>query len=90
LIHFFGKLRFAAMTLEDPTADNGTIEECLDEINDFVATLGHYPPTMLAVAMRVHLESLLRTLLERDLCTRQEIRDFAKDLEREALQHDDS
>jgi hypothetical protein len=78
------------MALQDPTADDGTIEECLDEINDFVATLGRYPPPMLAVAMRVHLESLLRTLLERDLCTRQEIRDFVKELEREALQHDDS
>ena len=78
------------MAPQDPTADDGTIEECLDEINDFVETLGRYPPTVLAVAMRVHLETLLRTLLERDLCTPQEVRDFAKDLEREALQHDDS
>jgi hypothetical protein len=78
------------MALQNPTADDGTIEECLDEINDFVATLGRYPPTMLAVAMRVHLETLLRTLLDRDLCTRPEIRDFVKELEREALQHDDS
>ncbi len=78
------------MAQQDPTQDDGTIEECLDEINDFVATLGRYPPTVLAVAMRVHLETLLRTLLERDLCTRQEVRDFAKDLERDALQHDDS
>ncbi|MDB6090435.1 MAG: hypothetical protein JWN85_3219 [Gammaproteobacteria bacterium] len=77
------------MAFQDATADDGTIEECLDEINDFVATLGRYPPTMLAAAMRAHLESLLRTLLELDLCTRQEIRDFVKDLGREALQHDD-
>ena len=30
--------------------------------------------------MRVHLETLLRTLLERDLCTRQEVRDADKSL----------
>jgi hypothetical protein len=74
------------MALQDPTPEDGTIEECLDEISDFVATLGHYSPVVLAVAMRVHLESLLRALLEHGLCTRQEIREFVKDLEREAFQ----
>src|SRR5882762_6370188 len=82
--------RETPMSLQDPTQDDGTVEECLDELNDFVATLGNYPPTVLAVAMRVHLESLLRALLERGQCTRQEIREFVKDLEREALQYDDS
>jgi hypothetical protein len=77
------------VSLQDPTAADGTIEECVDELDDFVGTLGRYPPTMLAVAMRVHLECLLRTLLERDLCTRQEVREFVQDLEREALQYDD-
>jgi hypothetical protein len=60
------------MALQDPTAQDGTIEEGVDEINDFVATHGRYPPAMLAVAMRVHLESLLRTLFWNTIC--QEIR----------------
>jgi len=58
--------------------------------NDFVTTLERYSPEILAVAMRVHLESLLGALLERGLCTAQEVREFVKDLEREALQPDDS
>ena len=78
------------MSLQNPTPDDGTLEECLDEINDFVATLERYSPEILAVAMRVHLESLLGALLERGLCTPQEVREFVKDLEREALQPDDS
>jgi hypothetical protein len=77
------------MTFEDPTPEAGTIEECIDEINDFVDTLARYPPTVIAIAMRVHLENLLRALLEQNLCTRQEIREFARELEREALQYDD-
>ena len=60
------------MSLRDPTLEDGAIEECLDELNDCVATLARYPPTVLAVAMRVHLESLLRVVLERGRCTREE------------------
>jgi len=77
------------MTFEDPTPEDGTIEECIDEINDFVATLGRYPPTVIAIAMRVHLENLLSALLELNLCTRQEIREFTRELERETLEYDD-
>ena len=36
--------------------------------------------------MRVHLASLLSALLELDLLTRHEIREFIKELEREALE----
>ena len=35
------------MSLQDPTTAEGAIEECLDEINDFVTTLDRYPPTTL-------------------------------------------
>jgi len=78
------------MSLQNPTPDDGRLEECLDEINDFVATLERYPPAVVAAAMRVHLKSLLGALLEYGLCTRQEVREFVKGLEREALQYDDS
>ena len=77
------------MSLRDPTPEDGAIEECLDELNDCVATLARYPPTVLAIAMRVHLESLLRVLLERGLCTREEIHEFLEELEQEALRDDD-
>ncbi|MGH8211394.1 MAG: hypothetical protein ACREU6_17710 [Steroidobacteraceae bacterium] len=68
----------------------GTIEECLDELNDFCATLEHYPLTTLAVAMRVHLGSLLRALLERDLCTPEQLREFTRELEGEVLEKEDA
>ncbi|TLY81161.1 MAG: hypothetical protein E6K49_00740 [Gammaproteobacteria bacterium] len=77
------------MSLRDPTLEDGAIEECLDELNDCVATLARYPPTVLAVAMRVHLESLLRVVLERGLCTREEIHEFLEELEQQALRDDE-
>jgi len=75
-----------AMSLQDSTDMDGTTEECLDEINDFVATLDRYSLTTLAVAMRAHLENLLRALLERDLCTREQTREFVRELERAVLE----
>jgi hypothetical protein len=78
------------MSLQDPTTTQGAIEECLDEINDFVATLDRYPPTAIAVAMSVHLQTMLSALVECDLCSPQEIRDFVQELERdvsEELEH---
>ncbi len=64
----------------------GTIEECLDEINEFMATLEHYPPKALAIAMSVHLQSVLRALLECELCTPQQVREFVRKLESEVLE----
>lgn len=73
------------MAFADTSAD-GTVEECLDELNDFIEGL-RYAPTVLAVAMRVHLEAILHALLEGGLCTREEVRDFVRELERDALQY---
>jgi hypothetical protein len=42
------------------------------------------------VALRVHLETLLQALLEGKVCTREEVRDFVKELGRDALQYDES
>lgn len=69
---------------------DGTVEECLDELDDFVAGLSRYPPAVLAVALRINLEALLQAMLEGKLCTREEVRDFVKELERDALQYDES
>ncbi|HEY6923604.1 MAG TPA: hypothetical protein VI653_09055 [Steroidobacteraceae bacterium] len=71
------------MSLQDPTTVQGAIEECLDEINDFVATLDRYPPTAVAVAMSVHLQTMLSALVECDLCTPQQVKDFVRELERD-------
>lgn len=71
------------MSLQDPTTTQGAMEECLDEINDFVATLDRYPPTVVAVAMSVHLQTMLSALVECDLCTPQQVRTFVQELERD-------
>lgn len=76
------------MSFADAMRDEGTLEECLDEVGELVAGLDRYAPTMLAVALRVHLEALLQALLEGEVCTRAEVRAFVKELERESLQHE--
>lgn len=78
------------MTLADTERDDGAVEQCLDELNDFIGGLRRYSPTALAVALRVHLETLLQALLEGRICTREEVRDFVRELEREALQYEEN
>ena len=78
------------MALRNSTVEDGSLEECLDEINDFVQTLDRYPPLMVATAMRSHMEILLRALLECDMCTRQELRTFVHELEEEVLDADEA
>jgi hypothetical protein len=77
------------MALREATLEEGTLEECLDEINDFVQTLDRYPPRMIALAMRAHMEILLRAMLDCDVCTRQEVRAFVRELEQEVLDEDE-
>lgn len=76
------------MAFADSTAADGGIEECLDELNDSLAPLQRYPSAVLAMALRVHLESLLRALLTERSCTREEVREFLRELERDALQNE--
>jgi hypothetical protein len=59
------------------------------KIDDSEVVLTDSIPIMLAVAMRVHLGTLLQALLEAQLCTREEVRDFVRELERDALQYDE-
>jgi hypothetical protein len=77
------------MSLAYSERNDGAVEQCLDELNDFLGGLRHYAPTALAVALRVHLETLLQALLEEKICAREEVRDFVRQLEREALQYDE-
>ncbi len=62
-----------------------TIEECVDDIDDFIATLDQYPEPVIALALRVHLSALLRTLVEQRVCAREDVRHFVMELEQEAL-----
>ena len=75
------------MSFPDTARTDETLEECLDELNEVMAGLQRYPPTVLAVALRVHLEALLQALLEGKECTREEVRDFIKELERDTLEY---
>jgi hypothetical protein len=90
VVYGYGKLSDGAraMSFADTRSD-GTVEECLDELNDLMAGLQRYSPTVLAMAMRVHLGTLLQALLEAQLCTREELRDFVRELERDARQYDE-
>lgn len=65
-----------------------SVEECLDELAAAMRGLVRYPPTVLAVALRVHLEALLQSLLETRLCAHAEVRAFLRDLERETLEYE--
>ena len=67
-----------------PDAD-GTIEECVDELEEFVATLVRYPEVVLAHALRVHLAGLLRALIDQGLVSCAQVKEFARELERDAL-----
>jgi hypothetical protein len=64
----------------------GTIEECVDEIDSFVATLSAYPEPVLAFALRTHLASLLRALLETQALNGAQAREFLADLSREVFE----
>jgi hypothetical protein len=74
------------MSLTDSARNQGAVEECIDLLNEFLAGL-HYEPAALAVALRVHLESLLQSLLDGKLCTGEEVREFLGELQRESLQY---
>jgi hypothetical protein len=75
------------MRNSEPAGDDNSLEQCLDAMNDLMISLQRYPLGVLAVALRVNLETLLQALLERQMCSREEVRDFVRELEREALQY---
>jgi hypothetical protein len=75
------------MTFTEAARNDSAVEQCLDELNDLMAGLQRYSPTVLAVALRVHLETLLQALLDGKVCSPEEVRDFVRELERDALQY---
>jgi len=73
------------MSKPESTATVGSLEECVDEMNEFIASLTRYPDIVIAHALQVQLGALLRVLLESGRCTPAQAREFLADLEREAL-----
>lgn len=76
---------YSDMSVKPGDASGGTIEECVDEIDEFIARLDRYPPAVLAFALRTHLGGLLRAMVDEQVCTREHARQFVLDLESEAL-----
>lgn len=62
------------------------LEQCVDEVDQSLATLTRYPMAVLATAIRIHLSAMLHTLHQQGMCSPADIRAFATELEREALQ----
>jgi hypothetical protein len=65
--------------------EDGTIVECVDEIDTFVDSLERYSVPVLAFALRVHLSGLLRAMVDGEICSSNDVRQFVHDLEQEAL-----
>ncbi len=66
-----------------------TFEECADEMNDFVATLGRYPDTVLAFALRAHLAGILQALMAHGGWSSAQAAAFLEDMRRETLETED-
>jgi len=64
------------------TATAAVLEQCID---DFIETLDHHPGSVIAMALRIHLAALLRAMLDDQICSRDEIREFLAALEQEAI-----
>src|SRR5262249_34540583 len=79
--------RRTVMPLPGSAHDEARLEECLDELGELVNGLDRYPLALLAGTMRVHLAVLLQALLDGKICRAEEVRDFIRELERDALQY---
>jgi len=66
-------------------ASEGTIEQCVDELDAFIEGLERFAAPVLAYALRTHLGGLLRAMVETQMCTREHARQFVLELEQEAL-----
>jgi hypothetical protein len=61
------------------------VEECLDDIDEFMGTLQRFPDTVIAMSLRIHLAALLRAMVESEGCSPEDVRGFIAALELEAL-----
>lgn len=74
------------MSALDPASLDETLEECIEELAQFIASCSRYSDGVLAYALKAQLASLLSVLLEQGLCEPEQAQIFIRDLEQEALQ----
>jgi hypothetical protein len=67
------------------TANAAALEQCVDQIDDFIETLDQYQGSVIALALRIHLGALLRAMLDDQVCSREDVRDFVVALEQEVI-----
>jgi hypothetical protein len=72
---------------DELTADAaaGEMEQCLEDLDEFLGTLQRYPDPVIAMSLRIHLGNLLRAMIDNRLCAREDVREFVLSLEQEAL-----
>jgi hypothetical protein len=68
-----------------PDDSESAMEECLEDIDEFIDTLQRYSDPVIAMSLRIHLAALLRAMVQSRLCTREDVREFVVALEQEAL-----
>jgi hypothetical protein len=78
--------RESVMTLTDSKDDEASVEECLEELDELLATLARFAPQVLAAAIATHLEALLAGLFAAGECSAAEVRELLRELERGALE----
>ena len=67
-------------------AAEAAVEECIEALDEFVATLDRYPAGAIAVAMGTYIEGLVGALLDEHQCTADEVREFLREIESGILQ----
>lgn len=73
------------MPTSSQNAELATLEECVDQLNDCVATLERYPRTALVFALRTHLVCLLQELLEQGVHSSEQMGRFLSELRSDVL-----
>lgn len=74
------------MSQIDEADDDAVLEECIEKLDNLVTCLDRYPPGAVAVAMGTYLEGLLGALLDERQCTRDEVREFLREIESGVLE----
>lgn len=65
--------------------NEGTLEECIDRLDDHIDTLARFPAPVIALALRVHLTALLRALLESHALNAAQVHAYIDELRREVF-----
>ncbi len=75
------------MSSKHPTSVADKFEECVDELDDFIASLERYPHEVVAFALRAHLVACLLSLQDQAVYSPVQTREFLRGLIRDALSH---